>query len=149
MGAAPQGIAAKLHELLDQGTIGPRAQVSNPQLWGSWLEFAVPELTYAVDSRIELFPAEVWTKVNAVENTNGEWLSALDNLAPDVVLVDWNNVDLYDGLKASDRWLMCAARENEGWVFIVAPRDRPGIPGRRQHIPRTTSTICTPARPAS
>ena len=60
---APQGIAVKLQGLVEQGTIPAGAHVWNPQAWGSWLEFAVPDLTYAVDSRIELFSPDLWSDV--------------------------------------------------------------------------------------
>ena len=46
------GITAALRELA-----GPATGCFNPQPWGSWFEFAVPDLPVAIDSRIELFPA--------------------------------------------------------------------------------------------
>ena len=52
---APSGLATALQ---DQVTAGDRVFV--PQSWGSWFEWAVPDATYFVDSRIELFPADVW-----------------------------------------------------------------------------------------
>ena len=48
---APPGITAAL-----QKSAGPADRILNPQPWGSWLEFAVPESTVAIDSRLELFP---------------------------------------------------------------------------------------------
>ncbi len=38
----------------------PGERVLNPQVWGSWFEFAVPSVLVAIDSRIEFFPPEVW-----------------------------------------------------------------------------------------
>ena len=55
VGDAPPGITAALREL---GRPGDR--LFNPQPWGSWFEFALPDLPVAIDSRIEFFPAAVW-----------------------------------------------------------------------------------------
>ena len=52
---APSGLAAKVSELA-----GPGARVVVPQTWGSWFEWAAPEQAYFIDSRFELFPADVW-----------------------------------------------------------------------------------------
>jgi hypothetical protein len=91
--------------------------VWHPQLWGSWLELAVPDLRYTADSRIELFPPDLWTDVNTVNNTNGEWMSALERYDVDVIVVEWEQVDLYDGLAATGDWFACAV-EGEGWVWL-------------------------------
>jgi hypothetical protein len=64
-----------------------------------------------------------------VNNAQGEWLSAFDRYPVDVLLVEWDQVELYDWFVQSGEWLMCAAREQEGWIFIPAPGDLPGIPG--------------------
>src|SRR5687767_13781790 len=56
---APQGIAAELRVLVSSGRLVQNSRVWNPQTWGSWLEYAAPELRYAVDSRVELFPAQL------------------------------------------------------------------------------------------
>lgn len=52
---APSGIAAELRRIATLGT-----RVLAPQTWTSFLEWAVPDARYFVDSRFELFPAEVW-----------------------------------------------------------------------------------------
>jgi hypothetical protein len=53
---APPGITGAVRELAKPGD-----RILNPQLWGSWLEFAVPTALVAVDSRIEFIPADVWS----------------------------------------------------------------------------------------
>ena len=55
---APQGIAAKLDEIIVSRNPTGEARVWAPQTWGSWLEFAAPDGPVAVDSRIELFPPQ-------------------------------------------------------------------------------------------
>jgi hypothetical protein len=56
---------------------GLRYRTWNPQRWGSWLEFAVPDATYALDSRIELFPPSVWADADTVASGTGAWESVL------------------------------------------------------------------------
>ena len=58
---APSGLAAKVAELA-----GPGARVVVPQTWGSWFEWAAPEQAYFIDSRFELFPADVWADYAAL-----------------------------------------------------------------------------------
>jgi hypothetical protein len=52
---APAGIAA---ELRTRATVGTRVLAA--QTWTSFLEWAVPDALYFIDSRFELFPAAVW-----------------------------------------------------------------------------------------
>lgn len=129
LSAAPQGIAAKLRELVDAGAIVPGAHAWNPQLWGSWLEYAVPDLAYAVDSRIELFPVDLWTDVHTAANANGEWLSIFDEYDVDVIITDWNATEQYDGLFNSPSWFMCAAVASEGWIWLRVTDDARARPG--------------------
>ena len=51
----PPGITAALRDLARPGD-----RLFNPQPWGSWFEFTCRDLPVAIDSRIEVFPAEVW-----------------------------------------------------------------------------------------
>lgn len=117
LSAAPQGIAAELREFLEKGVLKPGDRVWNPQRWGSWLEFAVPELRYAVDSRIELFSADLWVDVQTWANANGEWLSIPDKYGANVLLVEWGQTQLYDILVASPSWRLCGSAEGEGWIW--------------------------------
>ncbi len=59
---APSGLAQAL-----EGIAGPGARVLVPQSWGSWFEWSVPQATFLVDARFELFPDDVWTDLFAVE----------------------------------------------------------------------------------
>ena len=58
---APSGIAAELRRIAPPGT-----RVLAPQTWTSFLEWAVPDARYFLDSRFELFPAEVWADRAAI-----------------------------------------------------------------------------------
>jgi len=51
-----------------------------PQTWGSWFEWAAPGATYFVDSRFELFPADVWADYDAY---------AAGGAAADAALARW------------------------------------------------------------
>lgn len=58
---APGGVTAAL-----RAAASPGDHVFNAQLWGSWFEYALPDLLVAIDSRIELFPPETWDRYEAV-----------------------------------------------------------------------------------
>ena len=65
----PQGILAQappgITDAVREAAV-PGDRVLVPQRWASWFEFALPDLPVAVDSRIELFPTEVWADYLAV-----------------------------------------------------------------------------------
>lgn len=58
---APPGVTAALREMTQPGD-----HVFNPQPWGSWFEYALPDVQVALDSRIEFFPADVWDQYEDV-----------------------------------------------------------------------------------
>jgi hypothetical protein len=102
---APQGIAARLNVIVGgraADLIGTR--VWSPQTWGSWLEFAVPRAQLAVDSRIEMFPADVWTEAEQVATASGDWRAILGNA--DVVVVSADEQRLKAALAASGAWAL-------------------------------------------
>ena len=74
---APQGIAGELAHLIDRGSLPRGARVWAPQTWGSFLEWAVPEVRVAIDSRVELFPPPVLIDTDEVAGGGTGWLSTL------------------------------------------------------------------------
>jgi hypothetical protein len=84
---APQAIASRLEVLCHPGVNPPRP-VWNPQVWGSWLEFAAPCHTYATDSRIELFAPDVWSDIDAVEFAAPGWEDILMRRGAALVVTD-------------------------------------------------------------
>ena len=68
LASAPSGITAAL-----RGVVRPGDRLLNPQPWGSWFEFAVPDAPVAIDSRIELFPVAVWDGFDLVEAGGAGW----------------------------------------------------------------------------
>jgi hypothetical protein len=98
---APQGIAAELRALVDRGLLAPGSRVWNPQTWGSWLEWAGPDFTYAVDSRIELFPSTLWDDLDHVAAGD---LRCIDPYSPEAVVVAAGQTALAAALESSPRW---------------------------------------------
>jgi hypothetical protein len=72
VGDAPPGITQAL-----RGLVRPGDRVFNPQPWGSWFEFALPDNPVAIDSRIEVFPVQVWDDYDRVRNGADGWQSVL------------------------------------------------------------------------
>ena len=77
---APQGIAATLRKVGD-------LRVWAPQPWGSFLEWAAPNVRVAVDSRIELFPPPVIADADEIANASTGWLSTLAVRRVDALVV--------------------------------------------------------------
>lgn len=120
---APQGIVTELRRLDESGRlIRTNPHIWNPQTWGSWLEWAVPDMRVAVDSRIELFPPQVWADSNQLATGAGEWPSILDRYAIDVlVLTVEQEGRLGPLLEASHAWSRTYA-DAEGTVWVRANR---------------------------
>ena len=115
---APQGIATELRAMVERGDLPPPARVWNPQTWGSWFELAAPEVLVAVDSRIELFPGELWTDARQVENGTGEWLSILDKYAADAFIVaKTQNPEINAALDGSPKWHL-AYSDADGSIWL-------------------------------
>lgn len=72
VGPAPAALTASLRDL-----VRPGDRVLNPQSWGSWFEYAVPDVLVAVDSRIELFRPGVWDTYESIVAGRDGWQRAL------------------------------------------------------------------------
>ena len=79
---APPGITAELRELA-----GPDDRLFNPQEWGSWFEFILPDLPIAMDSRIEFYPADVWRDYNGVTNGGDGWEERLASWGATIAVI--------------------------------------------------------------
>jgi hypothetical protein len=80
---APSGVTATLKQTVRAGD-----RVFNPQPWGSWFEFAVPDALVAVDSRVEIFPASVWAAYDLVRAGGPGWQQILDGWRVDLIAVE-------------------------------------------------------------
>jgi hypothetical protein len=123
LSSAPQGIAARLQQL---ASLGDYSQVWAPQPWTSFFEWAAPDACYLVDSRIELFPADLWSDVRTVASGNGEWLSALDRHEAEVLVLEPQQFAAQEPvLEGSPDWTL-DYRDADGSIW-VRPPDLPPI----------------------
>ena len=90
---APSGVTAALRSSALDGD-----RVFNEQTWGSWLEYALPDLPVAIDSRIELFPPEVWDRYESVIDGVDGWESQLADWDVRYVAIDANRGGFRDRL---------------------------------------------------
>lgn len=80
---APSGLTEAVRSV-----VRPGDRILNPQRWGSWLEFAVPQAAVAVDSRIEMFPADVWASYEAVLAGVDGWQDQFDRWRPSIAITE-------------------------------------------------------------
>jgi hypothetical protein len=80
---APSGITAAL-----KASSAPGDRMLNPQIWGSWFVYALPDRLVAIDSRIEFFPAKVWDDYERVLGGGDGWEAILAAWDVDVVVVE-------------------------------------------------------------
>lgn len=103
---APQSLAARLDDPSVVRDVTRDIRVWNPQVWGSWLEFAAPErYKFALDSRIELFPKAVWDDADAIAAGS---LDRLTQRGVTVVITDHQ----------ADGRLEAALRDSGQWVAV-------------------------------
>jgi len=113
---APQGITAELAS----GRV-PGTNVWNPQLWGSWLELAAPTMKVATDSRIELFPPELWDQADQIGSASGSWQAILDRYAVDTVVTAAKPESPIDRVLAGAPGWTLEYRDPDGSIWIRAP----------------------------
>ena len=93
---APPGVTAALRDLAQPGD-----HVFNPQPWGSWFEFAIPDVKVALDSRIEFFPPEVWDAYESVVGGAEGWEGRLETWGVSIVVVQASDEAFRDRLVAA------------------------------------------------
>ena len=116
---APQGLAAELQSMT-RGKSLVSVHVWAPQTWGSWLEFAAPVAKVAVDSRVELFPADLWSDIEWVSTGSLDATGMLDfNYRVDVVVIPTVGVGgpLYQALSGGSTWTK-AYSDVDGVLFV-------------------------------
>ncbi len=101
---APQGVLATAppgitRELRAVARLGDR--LYNPQPWGSWFEFALPDLPVAIDSRIEFFPAAVWDTYEGVAAGVDGWQAEIDRWGVTIAVVQASDAGLATRLSAA------------------------------------------------
>ena len=122
---APSGITGALRTLTQRGE-----HVWNPQVWGSWLEFAVPDSLYALDSRIEVIPTETWADAANVAAANPGWEDILARANVTIVITEGRESPLDAALAASPEWTVAYADEDGTiWQAVLHTVMRPDVPG--------------------
>jgi hypothetical protein len=113
---APSGITAAL-----RATARPDDRLFNPQPWGSWFEFATPDVPVAIDSRFELFPAETWAEYETIASGGDGWQVVFERLHVTLAVVASGD-DAFAGRLVAAGWQPTYAG-SDGRVFAA--------PGRR------------------
>jgi hypothetical protein len=100
----------------------PGDRLLNPQPWGSWFEFAVPQVPVAIDSRIELFPSSVWDDYATVSSAGAGWLAILDGWGVTMIATARDGDGrLASALLANPRWRQAYA-DADGLLFVRTDR---------------------------
>jgi hypothetical protein len=122
---APAGVVANAPPGLTAAVAGlarPGDNLYLPQPWGSWFEFATPAAKVVLDSRIELFPAEVWDRYETVASGGPEWRAILDGWAVTLVIATNEQPGgLLDQLAADPDWRQVYS-DADGRLFVRADR---------------------------
>ncbi|TAL05682.1 MAG: hypothetical protein EPO00_12450 [Chloroflexota bacterium] len=114
---APSGITGALRSIAQPGD-----RVWNPQVWGSWLEFAVPDALYALDSRIEVIPAGAWADAAVVTAGDPGWADILALAQVNVIITEGRTSPLATALAASPDWTVAYA-DDDGTIWLAAGAD--------------------------
>jgi hypothetical protein len=110
---APPGITAAVSHLLPQ-----QGRLFNAQLWGSWFELSLPTHRVFVDSRIEVYPASVWSDYENVSRGHEGWQRILDRWGVSVVAADRKEQkDLIPLIAHDPNWRL-AFSDRDGFVFV-------------------------------
>jgi hypothetical protein len=103
---APPGITATLRNLSVPGD-----RVFNPQEWGAWFEYEIPTILVAMDSRIELYPAEVWEDYDGVIAGKEGWEDRLASWGVTIAVMAKRDQEMADRLAAI------------GWRSVYSDKD--------------------------
>jgi hypothetical protein len=112
VGNAPPGITATLRDLARPGD-----RLFNPQPWGSWFEFALPDVAIAVDSRFDVFPAAVWADHEMVERGVEGWRERLDGWGVTIVVAAGDGAEAFAGRLSMAGWHQ-VYEDEDGQVLV-------------------------------
>jgi hypothetical protein len=96
VGNAPPGVTAALRDVARPGD-----RLFNPQPWGSWFEFALPDMPVAIDSRIEVFPPQVWDDYGAVTGGTVGWETILNRWGVTIIVAPADDEAYIERLRAA------------------------------------------------
>ena len=111
--AAPPGLTQAATDHLAPGT---RTLVYQP--WGSWFEYALPDVPVFVDSRIEIVPDQVWQDYGQVAFSGAGWKNTLARYDVQAIVAsaDW---DVLPMLRADPGWREVYS-DDDGALFVRA-----------------------------
>ena len=111
---APPGVT---QAVLADVPVGARMFVHQP--WGSWFEYATPDRTVFVDSRIEIIPKDIWDDYGQVGFAGADWKAVLARWHPDAIVAadDWK---LLKDLEAPGSGWRSVYKDDDGEVFLPA-----------------------------
>lgn len=89
------------------------------QPWASWFEQALPDDPVFVDSRIELYPPDVWSDYGQIAFAGAGWRDVLHRWQPDAIVADKAEWDLIPFLRADPEWRV-AYEDADGVLFVRA-----------------------------
>lgn len=101
-----------------EGAVPPGVNVFASQFHAPWAEFSAPDQLYMVDSRIELFPLDVWQRYIAIAEGQPGWAEALDALEVDALLLEpGQSVGLRRALEHDATWRL-VEQDDSGYVYV-------------------------------
>jgi hypothetical protein len=109
---APLGVTAALAR--DAGT---GARVFDGW-WGSWFEYALPDIPMFVDARAEIFPTSVWDDYFTISLARPGWAEALERWRIDVVVATPDHQAPLIASLATDAAWRETYRDAEGVIFV-------------------------------
>jgi hypothetical protein len=94
------------------------AAVFASQFHAPWAEFSAPEYRYHVDSRLELFPEDIWDRYIAISDGREGWSEMLDEDGVDALLLDPDQAaGLIASLPDHPDWELVAT-DADGSVYV-------------------------------
>ena len=110
LNAAPPGLTNAVQGL------PPGTRLLAHQPWGSWFEYAAPDVPVFVDSRIEIVPADIWKDYSEVGFAGADWRRVLQQYDVQAIVAasTWH---LIPDLEADPDWRV-AYRDDDGVLFV-------------------------------
>lgn len=110
---APQGLVIGARQVT-----APGARMIVHQTYASWFELALPDRPVFVDSRIELYPEDVWDDYEAVIDGRADWPNIADRWRAEVIVAkrSWEAVPF---LRVHPSWRL-VFENDDGLIFVRA-----------------------------
>ncbi len=110
--AAPPGLTAAVIEQVEPGS---RMMVHQP--WGSWFEFAVPDVPVFVDTRIEIYTEAIWDDYGELGFSGARWRDVLERWDIEAIVADEDSWELIPVLREDSGWRV-AYEDDDGVLFL-------------------------------